>query len=193
MAFRQVSGPSLILKSLLNWWLGELCALVPAPLRRSLEGRTGPGNLTGWVAAAVLLILALVAPVLRYEWAVAVGRVEMERLRPAADQALILRRQIDGSQGVASEVLAAKAAAPSAVRLLDDLSQRLPDDTWIAQFKLLAGRLDIHGTAASAAALVPLIEASPLFGSVTFRAPIVRDPLTGKEQFQMSIALAVRP
>mgnify|MGYP003451905686 CR=1 FL=1 len=43
---------------------------------------------------------------------------------------------------------------------------------------------------ASAAALVPGLEASPLLGRVDFGAPVVRDPVSGAERFQFVIDLA---
>jgi general secretion pathway protein L len=66
----------------------------------------------------------------------------------------------------------------------------LPDDTWVQSLQLNDRRVVIQGQSAAASALIGRIEASPLFGSVSFAAPVTRDRVTDKEVFQ--IALMIR-
>lgn len=88
----------------------------------------------------------------------------------------------------AASVMGAKAGAPSVVATLDALTRALPDDTWLAQFNMSGGEVEIQG--ASASALVRAIEEMPEFVTVRFRTPITREPLTGLERFQFTLDLA---
>ena len=77
------------------------------------------------------------------------------------------------------------------MRLLEELSLRLPDDTWLAQWNLTGADIEIEGTSPSAASLVEMLEASPLIASVEFRTPITRDNLTNREHFSLALRAAI--
>ena len=142
--------------------------------------------------AIVLFVVALIIPDLRHDRALADIEARIERLQPVANQALALRQKIDRSLAGAGTVARAKIDAPSAVQMLEELSRRLPDDTWLVQMNMVGDELEIEGTSPSAAALVATLEASPLIASVSFRTPITRDNLTDREQFSLSLR-AARP
>ena len=143
-------------------------------------------------AAIILLVGAALVPGLRYDRALADVEARIERIEPAANQALALRQQVNEALAGAGTVARAKHEAPSALRILEELSLRLPDDTWLVQMNMVRGELEIEGTSPSAAALVAILEASPLIASVEFRTPITRDNLTDREHFSLALR-AARP
>ncbi len=83
----------------------------------------------------------------------------------------------------------AKAAAPSPLRILDGLSTLLPDDTWLAQLGVVGEQVTLEGRTASSAPLVGLIEASAIFGEVTYLSPVTRDSGGSFERFNFSVKL----
>ncbi|MDA0261479.1 MAG: PilN domain-containing protein [Proteobacteria bacterium] len=142
--------------------------------------------------AVALAVVALVLPGIRQAVSLAIVESRIAGLEPAAKQAIGLRAQINAALAGTGTVARAKHAAPSAVGLLEELSVRLPDDTWLAQMNMVGGELEIEGTSTSAAALVSILEASPLIASVGFRTPVTRNNLTDREHFNLSLGAAAR-
>jgi general secretion pathway protein L len=160
---------------------------IPSLARR----RRGIGALN-WTLLALLVGLALAAvaaPAWRAEREAARVEAEIAALKPAVERTLALRAEVDRLLGDADRVVRAKAGAPSATRLLEEMTRVLPDDAWLGQFNIAEGKVEIEGVAASAAALVRAIEASPKFAAVQYRAPVSADPVTRLEHFQFAVEL----
>ena len=165
-----------------------LPATLATPARRAARLNAGLAGL-----AALLLIALVSVPAVRYERTLADLEAQLAAARLGAAAALALRREVDRRTAGAATLAHAKARAPFAVRVLDEMTRLLPDDTWLAQYNLVGGEVEIQGISSSAAALVGVIEASPLFGAVRFRTPVTHDSLTGQEHFNLAIALVAAP
>ena len=81
-----------------------------------------------------------------------------------------------------------KPSSPLAV--LHALSGLLPDGTWVEQFSVVGNEVILEGRTDSSSRLVGLLEASPLFESVKYLAPVTRDAGAGVERFNFSLRLA---
>ena len=148
----------------------------------------------GWAlgAVAVLALTAIAAPTVR----LALARAPLaERAAATQAQAEEVRRllgQVERmSQGL-DTIVKAKAEAPSVVRVLDRITALLPDDTYLDQFNVVGREIEIEGTTRASAALVRLLESTPMFEKVSYVAPVTRDPVTGAERFHFSIQYAGR-
>jgi general secretion pathway protein L len=162
--------------------------LAPAEWRRPAgPARRRQAMLAG--VAAVLALAAVLSPVLRDRLALGAAESRVATLRPTADAVLKLQSEVDGWASGAQRVARLKRVAPSATRLLDEFTRLLPDDTWVSQFNLVDGTVELQGTTASASALVGLIEASPTVAKVRFRTPITSDPVTRLERFELAVEL----
>jgi Tfp pilus assembly protein PilN len=75
---------------------------------------------------------------------------------------------------------------------LAEVTQRLPADTWLNHFGYRLGQIDMNGTSKSAAALLPLLEASPQFTNVKFSGGLTRDP-SGADRFRLQLQVKQRP
>ncbi|MGQ0676964.1 MAG: PilN domain-containing protein [Rhodospirillales bacterium] len=113
----------------------------------------------------------------------AVAEKEAEQIRRMAGEA---QRQTAGF----AAIIAAKAEAPSIVRVLDRLTALLPDDTYLNQFNVSGHEIEIEGVTRASAALVRALESAPMFEKVAYVAPVTRDPVTGTERFHFSIQYA---
>lgn len=149
--------------------------------------RYGPIDRLFAAAAALLVVAILAVPLIRYQIALAETEQRLDIVRAGAEAALKSRAELEAELAGAGTVSRIKAGAPSPVLILEELSRLLPDDTWLAQVNIADGEIDIEGLAPSAAALVPILEASPLFADVRFRTPVMRDPLTSREHFALSL------
>jgi len=157
-------------------------ALRPAPPRRSARSWAVAG-------AVAVLLLALVSPLLRAELAAASSASRLAEAEAKARPALELRARLDRrQQSFDAMASAATSRAPSSV-LLEELTRLLPDDVSLDQLSIGADTIELQGTAASAAAIVPKLEASAWFGEASFSSPVARDPATGLERFQISLKL----
>lgn len=162
---------------------------LPVPGLAAAEGGIGALNAVLLALLVVLAIAALLAPQWRAMRELDAARAEIAALKPKVDARLGRRESAWSRQAAARAALQAKLAAPSPVRLLEEITRLLPDDTWLNQFNLVDGRVEIEGSTASAAALVGLLEGSPLIASVAFQAPVTADPVTKREHFQFRVEL----
>jgi general secretion pathway protein L len=75
----------------------------------------------------------------------------------------------------------------SAVDILRELTQVIPDNTWVTEFRLMDKGIQLTGYAESASELIPLLEESPLFEDVAFRSAITKDAKQNKYRFVIGL------
>lgn len=107
------------------------------------------------------------------------ARAETERLgaRHASAGALVQRR----------------SEHPLMIELWAEIARMLPDDAYAEEISFDSGRLTIDGRAKSAAALVPVLELSPLLEKASLSSSVVLDPESGLERFTITLALEHGP
>jgi general secretion pathway protein L len=71
--------------------------------------------------------------------------------------------------------------------MLRELSDRIPDDTWIQTLDYNNGQVELRGESGQATALIALLEGAPGIDEVAFRSPVTQVPQTGKERFNISL------
>jgi general secretion pathway protein L len=74
-------------------------------------------------------------------------------------------------------------------QIINELTLVIPDDTWISTLELRDGVVHLHGQSVASAALIPLIDASPLFRNVSFRSPVTQNRQNNTERFHISAEL----
>ena len=108
----------------------------------------------------------------------------------------VLRQSQEGSNLAAREATleSIRAGDWQKLRILQELTRLLPDDTWLGYLQIGADSLQMYGYSDHAADLVPPLENSPYFAQVEFTAPITRDN-QNREIFRIRMRLkqAVRP
>ncbi|MEJ2590050.1 MAG: PilN domain-containing protein [Candidatus Thiodiazotropha sp.] len=75
------------------------------------------------------------------------------------------------------------------LQILNELTLLIPDDTWLSNLELRDNTVHLHGQSVASAALIPLIDASPLFKNVTFRSPVTQNKQNNTERFHISAEL----
>lgn len=80
-----------------------------------------------------------------------------------------------------------KQAAVPVVSILEEMSRAIPDSTWLTEVTVNGDRVSFAGFSASAATLIPLLEASPLFSQPSFMEPVVRAGDQQGERFSISM------
>jgi len=138
-----------------------------------------------WLPIAVLAAVALVAVVLpvwqKREYAIALNALAAQSMQQAAVSES-LRTQLERQVGDYNFALERKYAYPGAVRVLEDVTKILPDDTWLTQLEIktsVRGKeaqrdVALRGESANAGRLVTLLEDSKLFTQAAPRSPTTK-------------------
>jgi general secretion pathway protein L len=111
------------------------------------------------------------------------------RLKSGAEEVFALRTAIERAREGSLAVLEAKSEQPRMMDLLRELTERLPDDTWVQNLDFRDGEVQIRGESSQAAALIGLLEQAPGFTDVAFRSPVVQVATTGQERFHIAFKL----
>jgi general secretion pathway protein L len=82
-----------------------------------------------------------------------------------------------------------KQMTPSSVMVLEALSDILPDNTYVTEFRIEKDKLQVVGITQDAPSLVKLMEQSPQFTRVTFFAPTTRAANDPGERFHVEARL----
>jgi general secretion pathway protein L len=112
-------------------------------------------------------------------------------MRADAQKIAQLRKQLEDSTGAAGFLAKRKTDSVAIVDVLQDLTARIPDDTWLERFTVESsgGRVGIQGQSAKAASLIDVLQSSKLLTGANFQGVIQRDPATNKERFYMDAQL----
>lgn len=162
-------------------------ALVIPVFAQDIGGQNGGERLRRGLVAGLALSGLLFAVSLGV-WLVA-GSGRDARLADLQNQIAERRSELMHRRGPAAEealkaLQARKWTTPSAVMVLEALSKTLPDDAHLTELRIEGGKVQIAGSATSAAALIRLIEQSRRFSKARFFSPTVRGP-SGGESFHI--------
>lgn len=162
-------------------------------LQRGSDARVGRNlhrvDLALGAAVCVLLVLALWLPLERKQRELMAYDALLAEMRPIAADVETLRGTIQAAVDRQRFVARHREAAPMAVAVLDEITKRLPDDSWLLELRLDRREVLLSGFAPAAAELIPLFEESPLFHEVRFAAPVTPDSLMNLERFNFALPL----
>ena len=164
--------------------------LLPPALR---PRRSQPHRRVNWILAAACVLLAVLAML---QWldnrrqALDAMQSQVDALHAQARRAGALREELLNAAGASGFLAARKRATPSPLTVLQDLTTRLPADTWLQRFSLDAdGQIAMQGESAKAAGLIDTLRGSPLLTEPKLQGVIQPDATTGKEHFDLAAQL----
>jgi general secretion pathway protein L len=158
------------------------------PEERPQRG-SGLFSLTKLLLLLVLLLgtAALATPI----WQMQQVRDEraggLEDLKVRSEKVHEMRKALELARKGSVAVLQAKWEQPRMIDLLQDLTERLPDNTWVQNLDFRDGEVQVRGESAQATALIDLLEQSPGITEVSFRSPVVQVAGSGRERFHISL------
>ena len=103
------------------------------------------------------------------------------------DQQLDIDNIVDETQ----QLINIKNSASPLTKLMNRLTQLIPNDTWLTHFKYKDSKLQIQGQSPSASVLIGVLEESVLFSNARFVSPLTQDKRTGMERFKISMDVNV--
>ena len=134
---------------------------------------------------AALAVAAVAIPAVRAERKVAQLNYAVAHLVQRAARVAALQDQIVELRADEDFLVQRKHRAPSVSALLAEITEILPDTTWLTGMTITGYEVQLDGYSASASALVRLIEQSHRFRNTSFLAPVTQDPLVSKERFSI--------
>ncbi|MET0505689.1 MAG: PilN domain-containing protein [Luteibacter sp.] len=146
------------------------------------------------LATIVLLAIAVMAMWLHNRnLALEAMRADVEAMQGDAQRVKALRQKLTDSAGASGFLARRKTETAAVLPVIEELTQRLPDDTWLERFTLNAsGQLGFQGQSPQAARLIDALKGARSIGDPSFQGTIQADPTSGKERFYMQ-AKALMP
>jgi len=138
---------------------------------------------------AVLLVVAVSFPVLHKKQVIRELRPMLSASTIEAEKSDLLRREVEQFVVGSNFLIKKRQTTLSVLRIINEVTRILPDDTWIDRFDLSGPEIRLQGQSASAAALIPMLESSSILRNAKFRSPIVQNPRTNAERFHLSAEL----
>ena len=114
----------------------------------------------------------------------------LEKANADAREVRKLRNALESSVVAANFLARQRAQQPTMLELLTDLTQRIPDTTWMEKIAVNSGNVVLIGQSQQASALVGQLQDSPLINTPTLTGSVQTDPRTGKERFTLTAVVA---
>jgi general secretion pathway protein L len=169
--------------------LDPLINLLPKPAPARSERSAGRLLVA---LAAIVLGLGAAQVYLEYRQQTLLLAAYEERLthsRGAALRVEELKTEISQLLARTRYVAQKKQAQPLISEILSEVTERLPDDTWVSQFQFKGDHVTLSGYSKSASALIERLEASDMLSQVRFTSPITLDSRLGVERFNLAAGI----
>jgi general secretion pathway protein L len=111
----------------------------------------------------------------------------------AARRVTLQRQQLTDAVQGAAFLDRARSGRPTNVETIDELSRRLPDNTYLEKLAIEGDHVLLIGLSSEASALVPRLEGSPLWKSPALTGALQPDPRTRRDRFTLTAELAIKP
>ena len=111
--------------------------------------------------------------------------------RRSAQEASRLQSDIENLRKDLSFFADRKRRQPMVLAILLELTKIMPDHTWLSEFQFHDDEVRLSGYSSAASELIGLVDGSELFLEPRFRSPVMQDPSTGKERFNMTFRVVV--
>lgn len=103
------------------------------------------------------------------------------------------RQQLADLAAGAEALNRARASRPTTVEVLDEVTRRLPDNTYLEKLSIEGSRLMLIGFSPEASGLVARLEGSPLWRNPALSGAVQPDPRTRLDRFTLTAELAASP
>ncbi len=167
--------------------------LLPATRRKRKYNTTRRRNLLLTAVNLLLVAVAISTPLVQKLQVIRALEPQVEQAVAQAKEGNELRQQVERLVAASSYLTSKKQTELTVMQVLNEITALLPDDTWINRVEIGLEEIQLQGQSTSSAALISVLEASPLLQEVRFRSPVMRIPSTGEERFHLSAALRKEP
>lgn len=160
--------------------------LLPVPRGRSSRNSKHVIKSSLAAAAIVLLIAVATIPLIQKHRLIGTLEPQVTQAMEAANEGAAMRRDMEEIIRASRDLVLRKESQPMLMRIVDEMTKILPDDTWVTRLDVSGSEIQIQGQSRSAASLIGIVESSALFESARFRSPVTQVPQSDVERFHLS-------
>jgi len=161
--------------------------LLPAGERPQRGSRFLSINTLLLVLVLLLATAALATPIWQKQQIRDQRAAQVAELQARAEKVNEVRAALERARRGSTEVLQRKLEHPRMIDLLLELTDRLPDNTWVQNLDFRNGEIQIRGESTQATALLNLLDQAPGITEVAFRSPVVQAGNSGRERFHIAL------
>jgi general secretion pathway protein L len=136
-----------------------------------------------------LLITTMVLPVWFYHQSERALYAEIKRIKKEAIEV----QDIQNKMAILSEktnwLIHQKQKVPPLIEIINTVSQRLNNDTWLKIIEYKNEKLHLTGESKDAAKLINILETSSLFSEADFESTVTKNKQTGFERFRIIVSV----
>jgi general secretion pathway protein L len=167
-------------------------------LHRDRGDRTSWARHTALAFAGSAVVLALIAGGIDYwrqQSALDALVPQIAKMRPQAQGVRDAFAKLQHRQNSFGHLLARKHQMPALLDIWDEVTRRVPDDSWLTELHMTDAspsqdyRLAVSGFSTAAAKLVVIFDSSPLFREAALTAPIALDANEQRERFALQAVI----
>ena len=122
---------------------------------------------------AALGLAALWVAFDRADRALAAAEAELAEARARAGEVRAMQDQAEALEASAARLVAERARRPTAAELIAEVTERIPDGSWLFELRLREDELLLFGFTPAPSELLRSLERSDLMSGATFAAPVV--------------------
>jgi len=167
---------------------GELRPVNLLPANKRQNKRKTAQRLNFMLAALAMLLFgtAVALPLVQKGQVVRALEAELQNALADAEEGIQLRQDVEILAEGSRLLVEKKQSNFLVVQVIDEVSRILPDHTWLNRLDIAGDELQVQGQSSSAAALIALMESSPMLHNARFRSPVIQIPHTNEERFHLS-------
>lgn len=142
------------------------------------------------IALVFLLIGAImILPIWFYKQSGQDLHAEIKRIKKEAIEVQEIQNKIAVLSEKTNWLIAQKQKVPPLVDIIDTVSHRLNDETWLKIIEYRDEKLHLTGESPDAAKLINVLETSPLFSEADFESTVTKNKSTGLERFRIIVTV----
>ena len=141
------------------------------------------------VVACCLFMAALYIPLLKQKHVLNKLEKEVSESRAIAVKAQVLKKKKNNAIEKSLFLILKRNDYTPIIQIVDELTQLIPDDTWLTRFALTKGEIQLQGESDTASSMIHIVESSEYFTDAHFRSPVTRNEATKKDRFNVSAKL----
>lgn len=174
---------------------GHLAGVNLLPVeRRASQPRTQPLIQAGLLLASVVLVFFGLGQIVDNRVAAVESMQEqVQEQRERAREVSALRSQLEDSAGAANFLAVQKQTQASMVLLLDEITRRLPDDTFLTRLSVSGNQVSLSGYSAQALKLVGELQKSELLKDAALNGGVQQEPRVARDMFTINASYGPDP
>ncbi len=140
------------------------------------------------IAVSMSLLLAIIVlPFWKQNEHLQELQAELDKMTQNASSAEQLQANVDTHAALLQYIYQKQQASPGMLKILNELSQLIPDSTWVKRLDVRNSVVHIQGESTEASSLIGVLESADSFSNVRFESPVTQDSIKQVENFQIAM------